>query len=817
MGIHEFRHAVRGLARTPGFTAVAVLTLGLALGANTAIFALVDAVLLSPLPYPSSERLVRITHPVPGQGLDAEWQLSQAGYFDLRERSRTLDDLGAFVRAELNLTTAEGAERIRSVAATANVLGILGSRPLHGRLFRPDEDTPGGPDVVILAHGLWLRHFGGDPAIVGQTVRLHGTPHEVIGVLPAGFDLADAGADVWVPLGLDPAAQPVNSHYLEAIGVRRAGVEVPQVQADLARVVDGFGERFPGAYSASFMSTSGFGVAVHDLREDVVGDFRAVLWILLGAVLLVLAIACANVINLFLVRTEGRSREVAVRTALGASRRQLASYFFVETLTMALLAAAAGVAIASAGLRLLVTVAPESLPRLDSVAIGAPSILFAAGLALLVGLVLGAFPVLRFAATAPSLELVGARGATPGRRRNAVQGALVVAQVALALVLLVSAGLLVGSFNRLRAVEPGFEPEGVLTFDVALPFASYRSDEAVGAFHLRMQERIAAIPGVASVAGVTDLPLLGAGSCVLQFTEAGAGRPGGTERAPCPPMQKVMPGYFSTMGIPLVAGREIELRDETLRNGSVVVSRALAERLWPGADPVGQRMAPFGWGEPWYTVVGVAENVRHEGLERPPAEVVYYPLLNIEGTPWIAPRLLTAVVRARSGDPTAVADPIRSAVAGLDRDVAVANVRTMGAVVDASTARASFAMVLLGIAAGLALVLGCVGLYGVVSYVVGQRRKEMGVRMALGARTGEVARLVLGRSLRLALGGILIGIVGALATTRVLASLLFEISATDPLTIAAVSILLLAIALLASWIPAREAARVQPMEVLRVE
>ncbi|MGH7504081.1 MAG: ABC transporter permease, partial [Longimicrobiales bacterium] len=699
-----------------------------------------------------------------------------------RDRARTLEALGAYRGGEVNLGVDGETVRVRLTLATQSLLEVLGARPVAGRVFTPEEDAPHGPAVVLLGHGLWVTRFGADRSVVGRSIRIDGLPYDVVGVLAPGFDVPESETDLWIPLQLNPANEPINDHGLAAIGLRSSGFGIDAVEADLRRLVDDFTEVFPSAYSRGFMEHSGFTVRVADLRDDVVGDIRATLWILLGAVGLVLAIACANVVNLFLVRVEARGREVAVRSALGARRGHVAGMFFTETYTIAILAGAAALGIAAGAIRVLVSLAPESIPRLATVQIGWPAVAFTVALSLLVGLVLGVFPLIRFANGATSRDLVGSRSHTAGRRHHTIQGALVVAQVALALVLLTSAGLMVRSFRQLRSVDPGFDPTNVLTLDVALPFSGYRTAEAVASFHGRLLAEIRALPGVALASGTTHLPLAGGPLCIATFTEAGAGQPGGTEGAPCLMTHKVSSDYFATMGIPIIAGRGIVRRDEETRSDAAVVSRTLAQRLWPGEDAIGQRIRPYGWGDPWHTVVGIAEDIRYAGLDRPPAEIAYYPIDRIADEWWQPAHYFSIVVRTRSSNALGPAEPIRRAVAALDPNVAVANVRTMTQVVAASTARTSFAMMLLGIAAGVALLLGAIGLYGVISYVVGQRSKEVGVRMALGARMEEVALLVVRRSLGLALIGIAIGVAGAVAATRVLASLLFEISATDPLT-----------------------------------
>ena len=819
----DARLAARSLARTPSFSVIAVLTLALGVGATTAVFAILDRVVLRPLPYPGAERLVWVEHRAPGYGMEKPWGLSAAGYFYFREHNRSFEDVGAMAGAfgtpMVNVAGGGAAERVRAAAVTASLLHVLGARPALGRLILPDDDRPGAAPVVVLGYGFWQRRYGGDPSVVGRTIELEGSAARVVGVLERGFDLPGATTGVWVPLALDPAARPQNSHQFSGVARLRPGVTATAAQADLDRMMRRFPELFPSAYSEGFMREAHFSVHVLPLRDHVVGGVARVLWILLASVALVLLIACANVANLFLVRAEGRRRELAVRTALGASRAHLAWQFATEGALLALASAPVAAWMAHAAVRVLPRLVPTGLPRVAELRLGWEGAAVAAALALVAGVALGLLPLVR-RPESPGVLRDGSRGLTPSRAQRRVRGTLVVGQVALAVVLLAAAGLMLQSVRRLRSVDAGFRPAGVLTVDVALPEAKYATRDAANAFYGELLRRVAALPGVARAGAVETgaLPLTSDGGCSAVFGEGATP----DERGPgaCVPTATVAPGYFATMGIRL-RGRAPTWEENDGRSAGVVVSRALAERFWPGEDPIGKGITGNQRKPPYYRVVGVTDDVRTLGLDRPATEVVYFPLQTIPGSPlWgEAPRAMTLVLRAPDVSTAALVDAVRRAVAELDASVPVAAVRTMEQVVadSPSVARVTFAMLLLGVASAMALLLSAVGLYGAVSYLVGQRRGEIGVRMALGARVAQVARLVVMQSVRLAAAGVLLGLAGAIAILRVLRSLLFEVSPTDPLTLAAVAALLVVTAAAASYAPARRAARVDPAEALRAE
>jgi predicted permease len=618
-------------------------------------------------------------------------------------------------------------------------------------------------------------------------------------------------ADLWRPWQLDRAAAPVNSHYVAALARLRDGVTVEDARREMIALTAELPERFPRAYGGEFMERFGFTADVESLRSAILGDAERPLWVLLGAVGLVLVLACANVANLFLVRTEGRAREVAVRRALGASNRDLSMHFLSESVIVASLAAGAGVALSALLLPALRALAPDTLPRMDAIAVDARTMLFAAVAALIAALVLGGLPILRHAGTAPASALgEGSRG-NAASARGGLRGLLVVAQMALAVVLLAGAGLMLRTAAALRSVDPGFEPEGAVALDFVLPWWEYSTVEQAWGFTSGSLASVRSLPGV-QAAGITNrIPMDGPAGC---WSVALEDRP----EEPCPVMRFVSDGYFAAMGIPVIEGREYEPTDDELRTGSAVVSRSVAESYWDGAF-LGRGIRIYGSGPPYHRVVGVVGDVRDQGLTEPAPGTAYFPYRAIEGeSQWGPMRDGTLVVRARPGTAvTSLVPQVREAFRTVDPGVAITAVRGLDEVVARSMARTTFTMLLLVLAAGVALVLGAIGLYGVVSYAVSRRRNEIGIRMALGAARQRVARMVLRESLRMIVPGALLGLVAALVFGRVLRSLLFGVEPTDPITLLGVALVLTAVAALAAWLPARRAAAVDPAVSLRAE
>ena len=811
----EVRHSVRSLGRAPLFTLVAVLTLGLGLGATTATFTLLHAIVLRPLPYPEADRLVLLRHAVPKVGADQKWGNSVASYFFYREHSPAFDELGAYSSGTTFLSGEGSAEVVDGAQVSASLLEVLGIRVVHGRTILESDDVPGGESVALIGHELWQTRFGGDPAILGRTITVNSSPATVIGVVEPGARLPGAPVQIWVPLRLDRSAPPQNSHWVNTYGRLQPGSTPEAGLRDLQRLAALMPERFPEAYSEAWYASSGFTPDVTPLRAHVLGRIDSVLWVLLGAVAVVLLIACANVANLLLVRAETRRREQTVRAALGAERAHFAVHFLTESGLLALAAAGLGLVLAYAGVRAIVLLAPPGVPRLHEVSLGATPIAFAISVALLTALVFGLVPVLRSRLDFSALRESG-RGMTASRERQRIRGVLVVGQVALALVLLAAGGLMLRSFLNLRSVEAGVDPDNVLTFEVFAPYPRYPTLDDQLRFRRELTERILALPGVTHAAATTQLPLAGGSGCVYTTIEGRVYT--STDRPPCLPVMQVLPDYFDALGI-RVSGQTFSWEQVDRADGVAVVSRAFARRMWPGEDPIGRGVISYQDGPPWYRVIGIAEDVRAAGLDQPAIEAIYYPPRAVAGACCSGSPPTAFVVRTSTAQPELIAPSIRGIVQSLDPEVPVANLRTMRDVMSSSeaVARGSLTLLLLGIAATMALFLSAVGLYGVIAYLVGQRRTEIGVRMALGARVSEVARLVLVQSLRLTAIGIVIGVAGALVTSRTLSSLLFEVSPGDPRVLVLVSAVLLVVALLASVVPARRAARTDPSEALRAD
>jgi putative ABC transport system permease protein len=811
--ILSLRHAVRSLRRSPGFAAVATLTLAMGIGATTVIFALLHAVVLSPLPYPDPGRLVHVGHPVPGLNPDWKWGASEAGFFHFLDHNRSFESLGAYSAWTLTVSGDGHAEQVPTAAMSASVFEVLGARPAVGRLLTWEDNEPGRAPVVALGYDFWQTRYGGDPAIVGRTIDLEGNPFEVVGVTEAGFRLPDQATGVWFPVMISRANQPVNWHRFTVLGRLAPDISLAAAQADLERLTAQFPEAAGAAYHPSFMEESRFTVEALPLRDHVVGDVAGVLWILLGAVGLVLLIAAVNVANLFIVRLASRRREIAVHTALGASRADIARRYGGETVLLGLAGGILGLGLAWGGVRLVVAREPGWIPRLSDLSLGWEAVAFALGIGLATGLTFAIIPALR--RPTDQLALRESAGTTASRGQLALRRGLVAAQVALAVVLLAAAGLMLETYRNLNGVDAGFDPAGVLTAQISLPQARYGSDEGATAFWRELMDQVRGLPGVTAVGATQSLPLAGGGGCSLVFSDDPAAQERNTTCFAS--TVRVAPGYFEAMGIP-VRGRTPTWADTENRVGEAVISQAVADRLWPGQDPIGKGIKGNGSNPPFYRIVGVAAPVRALGLDEPPVERIYFPMVALEGAAlWGPPTGMTLVVRQAGADPTALAPSIRTMLQRMDPTVPVQNVRPMREVMAASIARTSFTMMLLGLAALMALVIGLVGLYGVVSYVVEQRRGEIGIRMALGAEPGGVRRMVLGQSAGLALLGVVAGLVAAVFTTRIMQSLLFEVGAADPWVLAAVAVLLLSVALLASWVPARRASQVDPLTALKTE
>lgn len=808
----ELRLAARRLARSPAFTIVSILTLALGVGATTAIFSLVNGILIRPMPFPDSGRLLVVMHAAPGLGF-LEIGMSEGSYLWYSSENHTLEDLVVINEASVNITGDGAPERVEAAEVSPGFFALLRVPPAVGRGFVEGEDEPDAASVVLIGDGLWRRRFGADPGILGRTINVDGKATEVVGVLPRGFDLPSPSTDVWIPAVIDPARINSGRHRFAGVARMREGVRVAAVKADLDELTDRLPEGYPGVYSERMLEQTGLTSLVETLKESTVGDIRTSLWILLGTVGLVLMIACGNVANLFLVRAEVRQREVAVRRALGATGGDVARYFLAESMLLALGGAAAGVALAHVALRALQGAASPAIPRLHEIRVD-PSVLgFAVVVSILSGLVLGIVPVVR----ALRLNLLAGlkeagRGTGAGRQRG--RNALVVVQVALALVLLLGSGLMLRSFWNLRALDPGFEADGVVAMQLSLPSSDYPTTAEVASTWELLREALDDLPDVASAALVTNLPLTdGRRGTVVKVEDRPVDE---NDLGEISDIKQVTPGYFETMAIPVERGRGVRGVAPGEMSAGVVVNRVFADQRWPGEDPLGKRVGFGRDAETWHEVVGVVGNVKEETLHDDPPPIVYYPLRVADESGLETATTMSVAVRARPGiDPAGLLPSIRSRIWELDPDLPIADVRTMQRVLASSIARTSFTMALLAISAVIALVLGSVGLYGVISYVVSQRTQEIGLRMALGAHAATVRRMVVRQGLVVAGVGVAIGVCAGLVLTRLMAALLYGVTATDPPTFVAVPVLLIAVATAAAWLPARRAARVDPAEALR--
>ena len=818
--ISSVSRTFRRLARAPLFTTVAVLTLALGIGANAAIFSVVRGVLLKPLPFEDEERLVDVMLSAPGLGL-TELPLSPATYLISREEGRVFEDIGLWDTGAASVTGSGEPERVRLLRVTDGTLPLLGVAPLLGRTFTADDDSPRTPERVMLTHAYWQRKFSSDAAIVGRSITVDGTPREIIGVLRENFSFLDTNPQLIVPYRFNRAELHVANFSYPAVAKLKPGITIEQANADVARIVGLLPDRFPmpGGFTRQMFDDVKIGSNVRPLAMAVIGGVGRVLWVLLATVGLVLLIACANVANLFLVRAEGRQQEIAIQAALGAGTRRIAGGLLAESLALSLLGGVAGLGFAYGGTGLLVANAPAGLPRINEIDIDPVVLVFTLGISLVAGLLFGAIPVLKFARPHLTQTLKdGGRGSSAGRDRHRVRHSLVVAEIALAAILLVASGLMIRTFLAMRTVDAGFtQPEQVLTFRVTIPGQLVRDDEQAVRTLEQILRRLEQIPGVRSAGLASSLTMDGANSNDPIFVED---FPVPDEKIP--PLRRfkwTTGNFFRTMGNPVVAGREITWADVYQRAQVAVVSENFAREYWKEpARAVGRRIRLTSK-HPWYTIVGVVGNERDNGIAQPAPTIVYWPLLqsNFYDQKSFAQRSVAFAVRTdRAGSPTLLQE-VQRAVWSVNGNLPVASVRTLDAIRAGSMAQTSFALVMLAIAGTVALCLGVVGIYGVIAYVATQRTREIGIRIALGAAARDVSGLFIRQGAILAAIGITLGMVAAAGATRAMSSLLFGVGAVDPLTYAAVAVALGGTAILASYLPARRAARIDPADALRRE
>ncbi|HEY9285585.1 MAG TPA: ABC transporter permease, partial [Pyrinomonadaceae bacterium] len=798
---------VRVFLKSPAFTAVALVALALGIGANTAIFSVVHAVLLRSLPYGDADRLVVMWEKNRTRG-NRRNVISPANFAEWRAQSQSFEGLSAFYDGGFNMTGAGEPVEVPVQVTTANLFSVLGAQAVLGRTYTPDEVSSGRDDLAVLSHGFWQSQFGGARDVVGKTIALNGEPVEIIGVMPPEFrwfvkenSRGGKPASMWVPMQLNPQAR---GRYLSAVGRLKPGVSLEQAASEMETIAARLEQQHP-------QFNTGQGVALVPVRDQLAGELKTPLMVLLGAVGFVLLIACANVANLQLARAAARSKEIAIRAALGAGRARVIRQLLTESVLLAVVGGLLGLGVAAWGVDALAALSPPNLIAAGDVRVSLPVLGFTFAVSLLTGTVFGLMPALEAARFDPNDALKeSGRGTTGGPRGKRLRSAFVVAQVALALVLLVGAGLMIKSFSRLQGVDPGFDPENLLTMRVELPATKYAEDARVVAFYRQAAERLAALPGVRSATAINYLPFYSGLGARTSFRIDGreAPRPG---QEPSTDVRVTDENYFRTMNIPVLRGRTFTAQEATENRPVIVVSEALARKYFPGEDPVGRRIAvEMQENPPMAEIIGVVGDVRYDKLDGELYPMAY------ETQPQLTYNSMTFVLRT-DGDPLALSAAARREVQAIDPELPLADVRTLQSWIGESVSRTRFGTLLLAVFAGVALLLAVVGIYGVMSYSVAQRQHEIGIRMAMGAQRRDVVWLVVGQGLLLTATGVALGALGAFALTRLMAGLLYGVSATDPVTFGGVALLLAAAALLACYVPARRATKVDPMTALRYE
>ena len=815
----DLRYAARTLRRQPAFTVAAVLTLALGIGANTATFAALNSVLLEPLPYPDADDLVAVWNRAPGApglaDISGGLRLSPSMYVTYAEGNRTFEHIGIWSPRPAAVTGVSEPEQVRSIAVSDGTLQALGVPPQLGRWFSAADQNPGGTPTVMLGYGYWQRRFGGDSNAVGRSITVEAVSHEIIGVMPRGFRVVDTDADVLVPLRLERSRLTRQGFTFFGVARLKPGATIAGANADLATMLPTWLNGWPGG-STQFYESVRITPDIRPLKQEVVGGVRRILWVVMGTIGIVLLIACANVTNLLLVRAEGRQQEVAVRAALGAGSWRLTRGLLLESVLLAVIGGLLGIGVAHAALRLLVSFAPVGLPRLGDIALDARALTFALLVSLSAGVLLGLAPALKYPRRRIAAALHGI-GRTVGsrRERHRIQNALVVAQVALALVLLVGSGLMIRTFQALRGVEPGFtNPEQLQIIRIVIPPLTVAEPERVVRLQHDILDSLAAIPGVVSVGHVNSMPMEGFPPNSDPITVEGHPRPP-DDPGPVRRLKYLSPGLLAASGTRLVAGRDLTWTEVYDVRPVVLVSENLAREVWGSpADALGKRIHVGGPQSPWREVIGVAQDVRDNGVDAAAPAIVYFStLFSRDG----ATRATTFVVRSPLAGTEAFLRQVQQAVWTNNPTLPVGATQTMQDVYERSLARPTFTLLMLGLAGSMALALGFIGIYGLISYTVTQRRREIGIRLALGAQHAEVQRRFVRHGVILASAGVAIGVMAAVAVTRLMTSLLFEVSPLDPLTYVAVAVLLVIAAAVASYVPARRASAVQPIEALAAD
>ena len=798
----EMHHAARSVIRTPAFAATAILTLGLGIGANTAIFSVVHGVLLKPLPFRNPEQLVSLNHCSPQFDL-CGMNNGPATFFTYRSNAQAFQQIGAWETNQVSITGRGEPEQVEALSVSRETLPLLGVTPQMGRLFSTEEDAPGGPLRLVLTSGYWQRRFAGRRDVVGQTIHVDGKLAEIIGVLPSDFRFLRTDASVVVPMQLNPADAAGAEFDFQVVARLRAGATLEQANADVARMIP----LLPPSFEVLKMKPD-----VRPLMEDVVGNIRDVLWVLFAAVGVVMLIACANAANLFLVRAERRQQEIAVRAALGASRARMARELLSQSIVLALGGGIVGIVLAQSAIGLLRTLAPATLPRVDEIALDPVVMLFALVMSIAAGILFGIIPAVRFGKPDAAALKEGGRSATDSPGRHRTSNTLVITEVALAVMLLIVSGLMIRTFVAMRQVQPGFvRPDQVQTFRLVIPEEVVASDQQFARMHEQIVQRLGQVPGIMSIGLSSSITMDGEDNGNPLFVE-NAPEVGGA----LPPLRRfktIGPRYFETMGNPVVAGRPISWPDIYQLRRVVVISENLAREYWRDPSAALGKRVRYSPDAEWYEVVGVSGDEHDDGLNRPVTAMVYWPLVSERG----ALRAISYAVRSsRVGTPGFMRE-LQQAVWAVNPNLPVAAVQTLDDILAASMAQTSFTMIMLAIAASVALLLGVVGIYGVIAYTAEQRTREIGARMALGAEAGDVCRLFLGRGLALTATGVAIGMAAATLVTGAMSAFLFGVRPFDPATYAAAGVCLTTVAMLATYLPARRAARMDPLVALRYE
>jgi predicted permease len=815
----DVRYRARALRRAPGFTLVVILTLALGIGATTAVFSVLNGVLLKPLPFPDPDSLVSLEHTAPGLQLPAGARpdLSASQLFTYREHNRTLQTLGTWSAGSASVTGAGTPEEVKRVLVSAGTLETLGVPAAIGRWFSREDLLPGGASTVLLMHGYWQRRFGGDAGVVGRTLVVDGTVRTIVGVMPASFHFLDQAPDLILPQRFERSQLHLGGFNYKAVARLRPGVTLAQANADIARMVPiWLGEHpAPRGTERALFESFDMRPALRPLAQSITGHIRDLIWVLMATIVGVLLMACANVANLLLVRGEGLQREIAIRVALGASWRRIAREMLIESLMLAVAGGAIGLAVAFITLQGLLAMAPATLPRQQEIGVDAAVLTFTTAIALLSGLLFACLPILKLARP----QLTAAMGATARtqtdtRERRRIRNALVVLQVALALTMLVASGLMIRSFVALRAVQPGFaNPDTVQLVTVTIPSAQAPDSEVLFRMQREMRDRLAALPGVTMVSFANAAPMQSGPGDGIEAEDGASG--GATTRVRR--YRFVAPRFFQTVGVPLIAGRDLTWADMARQRHVAVVSENLARELW--ADPqaaLGKRIRDALKG-PWREVVGVVGDTRDDGMHRPAPSIVYWPAFvdGVWGQSSFVPRTVTFVVRSPRTGTESFSEDLHTAIWAVNDRVPLTQVSSLGDVYHRSMSQTSFMLVMLGVAGGMALLLGTIGIYGIVAYAVTQRRREIGIRLALGAPHGQLQRMFVREGVGLAAIGVATGLLIAAAGTRLMASLLFGVTALDPLTLVAVAAGLLGAAALASYLPAMRTTSVAPVDALR--